>query len=166
MLKSPTIGIVEQAIWALGNIASDCIFYRDTIIRHGGLRNLVAVVKNITDDSLIKHCCWALSNLCRGTPLPKYDAVQEAIPILCRAVANGHLNDKEIISDCCWAISYHSDSNKNKIQVVVASGVIPRIIRNLSESSMGILIPSIRILGNVSTGSVEHGNELLAHNVL
>jgi len=23
------------------------------------------------------------------------------------------------MADCCWAISYHSDSNKNKIQVVV-----------------------------------------------
>lgn len=155
LLKSPTIGIVEQAIWAIGNIASDCIFYRDTILRHGGLRNLVTVVRQLNDDALIKHCCWALSNLCRGTPLPKYDAVQEAIPILCKAIASGKLNDKDIISDCCWAISYHSDSNKNKIQVVVASGVIPKIISNLSaDSSMGILIPSIRILGNISTGSV------------
>lgn len=31
---------------------------------------------------------------------------------------------------------------------------------------MGLLIPSIRILGNVSTGSVEHTNELLSHNIL
>ena len=71
--------------------------------------------------------------------MEKYDAVQEAIPILCKAIASGKLNDKDIISDCCWAISYHSDSNKNKIQVVVASGVIPKIISNLSaDSSMGI----------------------------
>lgn len=166
MLKSTTLGIVEQAIWAIGNIASDCIYYRDQILRAGGLHNLATVVKQLNDDTLIKHCCWALSNLCRGTPLPKYDAVHEAIPILCKAIAHGRLNDKDIISDCCWAISYHSDSNKNKIQVVVASGVIPRIIKNLSDPSMGILIPSIRILGNVSTGSVEHGNELLANNVL
>ena len=41
MLKSKTLVIVEQAIWAIGNIASDCIFYRDTILRSGGLHNLV-----------------------------------------------------------------------------------------------------------------------------
>jgi len=58
------------------------------------------------------------------------------------------------MADCCWAISYHSDSNKNKIQVVVESGIVPRIVRNISESYLGLLISSIRILGNISTGSV------------
>ena len=82
------------------------------------------------------------------------------------AIVQGRLYDKDIISDCCWAISYHSDSNKNKIQVVVASGIIPVVIRNLSDVSMGVLIPSIRILGNISTGTVDHGNELLKNNIL
>jgi len=41
LLKSTNMGIVEQAIWAIGNISSDCVFYRDTIIRSGGLINLV-----------------------------------------------------------------------------------------------------------------------------
>lgn len=166
LLRSGNMGIVEQAIWAIGNISSDCVFYRDTIIRAGGLINLVEVTKKITDETLIKHCCWALSNLCRGSPLPKYENIRHAIPVLCQAIAKGRLNDKEIIADCCWAISYHSDANKNKIQLVVDSDVIPRIISHLEEPAMGLLIPSIRILGNVSTGSVEHTNVLLSHNIL
>jgi hypothetical protein len=166
LLRSENMGIVEQAIWAIGNISSDCVFYRDNIIKAGGLNNLVTVINRITDESLIKHCCWALSNLCRGSPLPKYENVRSAIPILCRAIATGQLNDKEILADCCWAISYHSDSNKAKIQLVLDTGVVPRIIRNLSESAMGLLIPSIRILGNISTGSAEHTNELIVNGVL
>lgn len=51
--------------------------------------------------------------------------------MLCHCIATGRLNDKEIIADCCWAISYHSDANKNKIQAVIDSGVIPAIIKNL-----------------------------------
>lgn len=74
--------------------------------------------------------------------------------------------DKEIIADSCWAISYHSDASKNKIQVVVESKVIPRIIRNLEEPSMAMLVPSIRILGNISTGTADHTNELLASGIL
>ncbi len=89
------------------------------------------VVNNANDDALVKHGCWALSNLCRGSPLPKFDLVKIAIPVLCRSIANGRLVDKEIIADCCWAISYHSDSNKNKIQVVVDSKILPKIIANL-----------------------------------
>jgi hypothetical protein len=88
------MGIVEQAIWAIGNISSDCVFYRDNIIRAGGLVNLVQVMDKLTDETLIKHCCWALSNLCRGSPLPKYDYVKLAIPVLCRTIAAGKLTDK------------------------------------------------------------------------
>jgi importin subunit alpha-1 len=101
------------------------------IIRAGGLINLVGVVGNSNDPTLVKHGCWALSNLCRGTPLPKYDNVKLGIPALCKAIASGRLLDKEIIADCCWAISYHSDSNRNKIQFVVETGIIPKIIQNL-----------------------------------
>lgn len=50
--------------------------------------------------------------------------------------------------------------------MVVESGIIPRIIKHLDEPAMGLLIPSIRILGNISTGSVDHANELISHNIL
>ena len=131
LLKSNNPGIVEQAIWAIGNISSDCIFYRDNIIRSGGLQHLVEVVNKVNDLMLVKHGCWALSNLCRGSPLPKYELIKFAIPVLCGCIAQGRLTDKEIISDCCWAISYHSDANKNKIQVVIDSGIVPAIIKFL-----------------------------------
>ena len=107
------------------------MFYRDTIIRSGGLVNLVEVVDR---------------------------TIKSAIPVLCRAIAQSRVSDREILADCCWAISYHSDANKNKIQVVVDSKVIPRIIKNLEESTMPLLVPSIRILGNISTGTAEHTN--------
>jgi importin subunit alpha-6/7 len=166
LLRSQNAGIVEQAIWAIGNISSDCIFYRDNIIRAGGLENLVHVVTTTHEETLIKHGCWALSNLCRGSPLPRYDFVKSSIPVLCKAIASKRLVDKEIIADCCWAISYHSDANKNKIQTVIDSGVVPNIIKNLEEPSMAILVPSIRILGNISTGSSDHTNELLNFDIL
>lgn len=49
LLKSNNMGIVEQAIWAIGNISSDCIYYRDNIIRSGGLINLVSAIERLTD---------------------------------------------------------------------------------------------------------------------
>ena len=39
------MGTVEQAIWAVGNIASDCVAYRDNIIRNGGILNLVNTIQ-------------------------------------------------------------------------------------------------------------------------
>ncbi len=60
--------------------------------------------------NIIKYGAWALSNLSRGKPLPKYENVKEAIPLLCNLIANNLFVDKEIIADCCWAISYNSDA--------------------------------------------------------
>lgn len=44
LLSSPDADISEQAIWALGNIAGDCSYYRDMILRAGGLDPLVNIV--------------------------------------------------------------------------------------------------------------------------
>ena len=66
------MGIVEQAIWALGNIGSDCTFYRDTILKDGGLFNLIALTKRVKDRQLLKNIAWTMSNVCRGNPLPRY----------------------------------------------------------------------------------------------
>jgi len=80
------------------------------IIKLGGLRNLVYVVANTNHPSLINNGCWAISNLCRGTPLPEYKDVKAGIQILCKKIASQKISDKEILSNCCWAISHHSDS--------------------------------------------------------
>lgn len=73
LLKSDNAGILEQAIWAIGNISSDSVVYRDNILKAGGLNSLIHIVDNPqTDDLLVKHGCWAISNLCRGSPLPKF----------------------------------------------------------------------------------------------
>ncbi len=45
LLLSTHVGIVEQAIWALGNIACDSQGYRDMILKSGGLKNLIKVIE-------------------------------------------------------------------------------------------------------------------------
>ena len=94
ILLSKNLGTVEQAIWAIGNISSGCVANRDKIIREGGLINLVSIMDKLTDERHINRCCWALSNLCRGSPLPKYDNIKLAIPVLCHVIVNGKLTDK------------------------------------------------------------------------
>jgi importin subunit alpha-2 len=52
MLRSPYNYVVEQAIWALGNIAGDGPNLRDHVIKLGIVAPLVALVKTQTDVSL------------------------------------------------------------------------------------------------------------------
>lgn len=45
LLLSVHAGIVEQAIWVLGNIARDSSNYREKIIKEGGLKNLIKLIE-------------------------------------------------------------------------------------------------------------------------
>ena len=40
------------------------------ILKCDGLKPLVNILLNTQDKKIIKHGSWALSNLCRGRPLP------------------------------------------------------------------------------------------------
>jgi hypothetical protein len=83
LLESSNMKIASQAVWAIGNISSDSTAYRDAIIAAGAIPYLVEVIQRCTIKAFTKHCCWALSNLCRGSPLPKYENVRFAIIALC-----------------------------------------------------------------------------------
>jgi len=91
LLKSKNQAIAEQAIWAIGNIAGDCAAYRDMILKCGGLDPLVNILSTSSSFNTIKHGSWALSNLCRGRPIPKFELVSNSIPVFAQ-ILNIHTN--------------------------------------------------------------------------
>lgn len=65
-------GVVDQAIWAIGNIAADQTEYRDRALKCGALNSLINIVENSQNKQTFKNGVWAITNLCRGSPHPKY----------------------------------------------------------------------------------------------
>jgi hypothetical protein len=107
LLEESHFRLNEQAIWAIGNIGGDSIKFRDLIIQKGGLAALIKLAEKSSNKNIIKRAAWAISNLCRGTPLPKFDAIKFAIPTLAKIILSQVLADDEL-SDCLWAVSSHS----------------------------------------------------------
>nr|BAJ34004.1 unnamed protein product [Eutrema halophilum] len=99
--------------------------------------------------SMLRNATWTLSNFCRGKPQPSFEQTKPALPVLERLVQS---TDDEVLTDACWALSYLSDSSNDKIQAVIASGVVPRLIELLNHSSQTVLIPALRTIGNIVTG--------------
>lgn len=66
LLGSPHDEVIEQAIWALGNIAGDSTINRDLIIKSGAVAPLVNLNNTTTNLQIFKQSAWALSNLCRS----------------------------------------------------------------------------------------------------
>jgi hypothetical protein len=61
-----------------------------------------------------------------------------------------------MLGNLYWAISYHSNT-KNKIHIIIDSGVVPKIINSLQENSINLAFPCIRILGNIlKRGNIEY----------
>lgn len=62
-------------------------------------------------------------------------------------------DDLEVKVDACWALSFLADGPQNQIQAVIESGIIPYLVPQLQNTEPKIVMPALRTLGNIVTGS-------------
>jgi len=151
LLSSPHIEVIEQAIWGLGNIAGDSHKVRDMVINAGAIRPISDILdRAIPGSSFVRNASWTLSNLCRGRPAPDFNKVQRAIPSLAKVLIENDVED--ILIDVCWAMSYLSDGGEERIPVILATNVLPRMVQLLQHENIAVSVPCLRAIGNVVTG--------------
>eukprot|EP01060_Flectonema_neradi_P035849 TRINITY_DN6708_c0_g1_i1.p1 TRINITY_DN6708_c0_g1~~TRINITY_DN6708_c0_g1_i1.p1 ORF type:complete len:509 (+),score=95.14 TRINITY_DN6708_c0_g1_i1:207-1733(+) len=148
LLLSGEPHIVEQAIWALGNIVGEEVWNRDHALKLGVLPPIIAVIVNDPSISMLRNATWTLSNLCRGKPIPS-DIIRPAVQVLTDHVLPKYDSDDRVIIDVCWALSYVTDGPNYRIQWVLDSGIVPHLVELLPR----IGTPALRTLGNIVTGS-------------
>ncbi|NXT93704.1 IMA1 protein, partial [Anhinga rufa] len=164
LLSSPHMHISEQSVWALGNIAGDGPLYRDALINCNAIPPLLALVSPVTPVGFLRNITWTLSNLCRNkNPYPPLDAVKKMLPVFICLMEH---EDKDIISDSCWAISYLTDGCNDRIQIVVDTGILSRLVELMARPELIIMTPALRAIGNVVTGTDEQTQAAIDAGVL
>lgn len=85
-----------RAIWAVGNIAADNSKYRDQLIMNGSIIKIIKYLEGERNSQQIVTSIWALTNLARGKPAPKYDSVKHVIPSIAEALKKKLIRNSKI----------------------------------------------------------------------
>lgn len=114
---------------------------------------------------LLNNVVWALSNLCRGKPVPQLSLLAPAIGPLSELLYKEVSDD--VLTDTIWALSYLSDGDNDRIEVVMQTGLAARLVAFLGDGmSPKLQTPTVRCLGNFATGSDSQTQEVIDAGLL
>lgn len=153
LLFSENETVREQAVWAIGNIAGDNSNCRDMILQSNGLYLVTQVGVNSERPSMQKNAYWTVSNLCKGKPPPQFCEVQQALPVLAKVIQTE--GSPDLLADCLQSLASISEGNEEKIQAVIDTGVVAKIIELLNHFAYTVQMPALRIIGNIAQGNEE-----------
>jgi importin subunit alpha-6/7 len=102
LLSLTNESVRSEAAGALGNIAGDYedyAEYRDVVLEAGALPALLEA----TEKKICPQILFAISTLCRGYPIPDFELIRPALPLLGRLL---HSQDEEFVKYSCISLSF------------------------------------------------------------
>lgn len=111
-----------------------------------------------------RNAAWTISNFCRGKPQPPIALIQEAVGPLAAVVQRGA--DTESVTDATWALSYFSDGEGDRVDRILATGVLPMLVANLSHANASISLPSLRTVGKCKRSAPTASVDMLPGNIV
>jgi importin subunit alpha-2 len=131
------------------------------------LFNLLSLlnVQNPDSPRLLKNVVWVVSNFCRGKPPPELNLVKDCIPAMVFATDHAMSSDDARL-DALWAFSYLTDGDNGRIQACIDYPVVAIAMAALQSGKSFFVLPALRILGNVVTGSDKQTQTVLDAGIL
>ncbi|CAG9316263.1 unnamed protein product [Blepharisma stoltei] len=157
--------VKEHCIWALSNIAGDCMQYQISLVNYGLVDLLISVITNVPNASLdlkniVSHCLCILSGCSNYITCDDTQKIIQCVSLLI------DIDNDEIHANCLRTLGHISKKENAKVQQVIDSGLFTYVIKGLEYNRNVIVEPCIRIVGNISSGSPAQTQWLLEKDIL
>lgn len=152
--------VVEQAVWALGNIAGDCSRLCAVVLSHEPLPILVHRLFEHTPSffhlrtSFLQHVAWFMSNLVRS-PVSLH-RVRKVVLVFATIINNASRfrRDTDLLCDTCWGIAYVLKDASPAVARYITDRIDPLSFYSLLLAPAAPLLPPLlRILSQLAAAS-------------
>lgn len=155
--------VLEQAIWALGNMIADSEQNRDLIVNQGILNHLYKILNQGVNITLHSRIFTTLSKVLRFQT--KLDLIL-LIPFVSLFKQFINNSNEILVVEVLWCISYFTIGTNDRIQIILDAGLWKPLIQFLYSKNDLIQTPALRSIGNIVTGTIVQTRLVLDHGVL
>lgn len=154
--SSTNVQLVDQCVWAIGNIVGDGAALRDVCMAEGGLDALcAAIVANHENEAFLRNATWALGHFFYGDPRAGRDVLEPVLDILEQLL---QCDDIAVVSDAAWAFVHYTEGSDDECtDRIVDVAARPNVVARLSQllvtdtANRAVTTPALRVLGNLIT---------------
>ncbi|CAK78560.1 unnamed protein product (macronuclear) [Paramecium tetraurelia] len=156
--------IIGLGVYTLTNISSNNIYFRDLLLEKGVVQQFISLATKCKGEKLetFRIILWAISKFANIKPMIQMH-IEDLIKFLSEIIIA--VDEEQQLIDACWGLGYLSQ-NDNQIHLLVKFGVIEKLVMLLHLENKNIVIPALRILGNILTGTEEQTDQVLNAGVL
>jgi hypothetical protein len=156
LAQSPFAQLSEQAIWGLGNIAGDCVEFRNIIFKGPSIGILIDKFNKSTDKRISGLIAWVFANVCRLRPsTEKINAVFRSLLAILKRVYL-ETNDADLKSDCLYG--FYSNAKADSLDIFNDPQFLVALLKHYVTlqasytSGSNILSPIHTFLGGFTSG--------------
>eukprot|EP01060_Flectonema_neradi_P025550 TRINITY_DN3435_c2_g1_i1.p1 TRINITY_DN3435_c2_g1~~TRINITY_DN3435_c2_g1_i1.p1 ORF type:complete len:527 (+),score=115.22 TRINITY_DN3435_c2_g1_i1:51-1631(+) len=168
LLTTANEDLLDQCLWALGNIAGEPSG-KMQMLELDALKIIQQIVHNNPSETILRNATWCMSNLVRKEK--DAELANKTLPLIMPVLPTFRelltAKDKQVVCDACWALSYVSDGNNNRIQLVMQlPEIVPTLMRIVAMHDSQLCSPALRTLGNFATGTDEQTQQVINAGLL
>eukprot|EP00002_Diphylleia_rotans_P038140 TRINITY_DN8628_c0_g1_i1.p1 TRINITY_DN8628_c0_g1~~TRINITY_DN8628_c0_g1_i1.p1 ORF type:complete len:331 (+),score=75.27 TRINITY_DN8628_c0_g1_i1:231-1223(+) len=158
LLGSSTITTVQQAAWALGNLAADSQEHREFLMSNGIATPIVRLLLS-KDTSSQQNAAFTISNLARGKNTKLKDLITAGLVPALQVALNSQ--NEDVVTETLWATAYLTANDEEISLSLLRGGIFAYMANYLSVGeNLEQTIPVLRIVGNIAGISTDVCEEL------